>query len=165
MDFHVSRKCLGGHPAGRVSQVSHPTSGRRVHSAISEAPLSIDRVIDQVRGPQVGGITVFIGLVRDHDEGRGVITLDYTAHPSAETELARVAADVAQRHDVIAVASEHRVGHLRIGDLAVVVAAGAAHRGDAFAACRDLIDTLKQQVPIWKEQQFADGTVEWVGLP
>lgn len=113
----------------------------------------------------MGGIAVFIGLVRDHDEGRNVLTLDYTAHPSAATELQRVTGEVAARHHVVALATEHRVGHLQVGDLAVVVAAGAAHRANAFAACRDLIDTLKLQVPIWKEQQFADGTCEWVGLP
>lgn len=122
-------------------------------------------MIDAVRGRRIGAITVFLGLVRDHDEGRPVETLDYTAHPMAATELARVTAAVAARHDVIALATEHRTGHLQIGDTAVVVAAASAHRREAFAACRDLIDTLKREVPIWKEQRFVDGACEWVGLP
>lgn len=113
----------------------------------------------------MGAITVFLGLVRNHDEGRTVETLDYTAHPGAGRELARVTAEVADRHTVLALAAEHRTGHLEVGDTAVVVAAAAAHRADAFRACRDLIDTLKQEVPIWKEQHFADGAFEWVGLP
>lgn len=125
----------------------------------------MDRVLDAVRQDAVGGITVFVGLVRDHDEGKSVRSLDYSAHPSAETELARVVAEVAERHDVLAVAAEHRVGALQIGDLAVVVAAGAVHRVDAFAAARDLIDTLKSEVPIWKEQHYSDGSVDWVGCP
>jgi molybdopterin synthase catalytic subunit len=145
--------------------VQPPSADRRVHSAVSVQPLSLDRVIDGIRGDRVGGIAVFVGLVRDHDEGRQVLTLDYTAHPTAAGELARVTAEVANRHDILALATEHRIGHLRIGDTAVVVAAAAAHRAAAFAACRDLIDTLKLEVPIWKEQQFADGACEWVGLP
>lgn len=142
-----------------------PPEHRSVHTAVSATPLSVDRVVDHVRRPEVGGIALFIGLVRDHDEGKAVETLDYSGHPTAEAELARVAGEVVARHDVIGLAAEHRLGHLRIGDLAVVVAAGAAHRGAAFAAARDLIDTLKAEVPIWKEQHFSDGTGTWVGLP
>lgn len=122
-------------------------------------------MIDGVRGPRVGAVTVFLGLVRNHDDGRAVDTLDYTAHPAAAAELTRVTAEVADRHSILALATEHRTGHLQVGDVAVIVVAAAAHRGDAFAACRDLIDTLKREVPIWKEQRFADGACEWVGLP
>lgn len=110
-------------------------------------------------------MALFVGLVRDVDGGRAVSSLDYTAHPSAAAELHRVAEQVAERHEVLAVGVEHRTGHLEIGDLAVVVACTAVHRAAALEACRDLIDTLKQQVPIWKEQAFDDGRVEWVGLP
>lgn len=92
-------------------------------------------------------------------------TLDYTGHPRAADELARVATEVAGRHAILTLAAEHRLGHLEIGDVAVVVAAGAVHRADAFAAARDLIDTLKAEVPIWKEQHFTDGSGGWVGLP
>lgn len=141
-----------------------------VSAEILAEPLSVDRVLDAVRAPAVGGVGLFVGLVRNIDDAgdgageRGVESLDYSAHPSAAAELSRVASEVAARHDVLAVATEHRIGHLEIGDLAVVVAAGAVHRAAALAACRDLIDTLKQQVPIWKAQQFTDGDTEWVGL-
>lgn len=142
-----------------------------VSAKILADPLSVDRVLAAVAGPSVGGVGLFVGLVRDIDDTgdgageRSVLSLDYSAHPSAAEALARVAAEVADRHEVLAVACEHRVGHLGIGDLAVVVAAGAVHRAAALAACRDLIDTLKQQVPIWKAQEFSEGTTEWVGLP
>ena len=89
----------------------------------------------------------------------------YTAHPSALERLHEVCARVAAEYDVHGVAAVHRVGALRVGDLAVIVATTSAHRGDAFAASRALIDTLKAEVPIWKHQQFVDGTQEWVGTP
>ena len=91
--------------------------------------------------------------------------LDYTAHTSVVETLDRVCREVAGRHDVTRLAAVHRVGHLEIGDRAVVVAVSSRHRGEAFEACRDLIDTLKGTVPIWKHQQFTDGSDEWVGLP
>ena len=117
-----------------------------------------------VSDAQVGGIALFVGVVRDTDEGHGVVSLDYTQHPSAEQALAACAEQVAAAHDVISVAVEHRVGHLVVGDLAVVVAVGAVHRAEALAACRQLIDDLKAEVPIWKEQEFSTGDTEWVGL-
>ena len=91
--------------------------------------------------------------------------LEYSAHPSAVQRLAEVAAEVAEEFDVVAVAAVHRIGVLAIGDAAVVSAVSAAHRGTAFEASRALIDRLKERVPIWKHQQFADGTEEWVGTP
>ena len=139
---------------------------------VSDQPLSVDRVVAAAQDPAVGGIVVFIGTVRDHDRhvgsenGRDAVTaLSYTAHPSAESTLAQVAERAAAVDGVRAVAVEHRVGDLTIGDLAVVVAVGAEHRAEAFAACRQLIDELKAGVPIWKEQSFADGVTEWVALP
>lgn len=132
---------------------------------IRDTPLSVDEVIAAVRHETGGAICVFIGVVRDHDRGQSVTALDYTAHPSAAQRLAAVAADVSRRVPEARVAAVHRVGQLQIGDLAVVVAAGAPHREDAFRAARDLIDTLKAEVPIWKYQAFSDGGTEWVGLP
>lgn len=132
---------------------------------ITDAPLSVDRLLDLVREPSVGGIALFIGVVRDHDDGAGVSSLDYTEHPTAEPELARCAEETAVDHDIVALAVEHRVGHLEVGDLAVVIAVGAAHRGPALAACAHLINTLKATVPIWKEQRFTSGSASWVGLP
>jgi molybdopterin synthase catalytic subunit len=103
--------------------------------------------------------------VRDHDGGKGVVALDYSAHPTALARLREVCEQVAARHEVHAVAAVHRTGALAIGDIAVVVATSAAHRGQAFDASRDLIDTLKAEVPIWKHQRFTDGAEEWVGTP
>ena len=132
---------------------------------IRDVPLSVDEVSAAVADPAAGGVTLFVGTVRDHDDDRGVTGLDYSAHPSALDRLREVAEVVAQKHDVVGVAAVHRVGRLAIGDLAVVVAVSAAHRGEAFDAARALIDDLKAQVPIWKHQVFSDGTEEWVGTP
>ena len=132
---------------------------------VLDAPLSVDRLVGLVQDPTVGGIALFIGVVRDHDSGASVTSLDYSQHPTAESTLTRCAEETAAEHDVIAVAVEHRVGHLEVGDLAVVVAVGAVHRGPALAACAHLINTLKAEVPIWKEQRFASGTTAWMGLP
>jgi len=125
-------------------------------------PLSPDEVRAAVSDPGAGGIALFIGAVRDHDGGRNVVGLSYSAHPSAADELRRVAEKVATDFGVLALAAVHRVGDLNVGDLAVVVAAACPHRAEAFDACRALIDELKQTVPIWKHQRFADGTSEWV---
>lgn len=129
---------------------------------LREAPLSVDEVQAAVTEPGAGGIALFLGAVRDHDHGRGVTRLSYSAHPSAVGELRRVAEKVVAGYDVRALAAVHRVGELAIGDLAVVVAVACAHRGEAFEACRMLIDELKRSVPIWKQQWFADGDSEWV---
>jgi molybdopterin synthase catalytic subunit len=132
---------------------------------VREDPLSVDEVLGLVRHPRCGGIAVFVGVVRDHDHGEPVTALDYSAHPSVVDNLREVLAEVATRHTVARMGAVHRVGHLEIGDVAVVAAVSAPHRGEAFEACRDLIDTLKSRVPIWKHQQFTDGSDEWVGLP
>lgn len=131
-------------------------------AAISDQPLSVERVERAVADPRSGGTALFVGAVRSHDHGRVVTALTYEAHPSAGEAIAAVAAAVAAEPRVVAVAAEHRVGPLGIGDLAVVVAVSCAHRGDAFEAARRLIDRVKSEVPIWKWQQFADGTSEWV---
>jgi molybdopterin synthase catalytic subunit len=136
-----------------------------VLSDVRNEPLSVDEVLSRVRHPCCGGIALFVGVVRDHDHGAPVAALDYSAHPSVAEALTRVCREVAERHPVARVGAVHRVGHLEIGDLAVVAAVSAPHRGEAFDACRDLIDTLKSTVPIWKHQQFADGSDEWVALP
>ena len=133
-------------------------------ASVSAEPLGVDRLLDLVRDPQVGGIGLFLGVVRDHDHGAAVTSLDYTAHPSAAERLAACAEQTAASYDVLTIAVSHRTGHLEVGDLAVVVAVGAAHRQAALEACRHLIDTLKEQVPIWKEQALTDGSTEWVGL-
>jgi molybdopterin synthase catalytic subunit len=132
---------------------------------LRDTPLDADEVHAALADPAAGGVTVFVGAVRDHDRDQGVVGLSYSAHPSALDRLAEVVDAVAARHDVIALAAVHRVGDLDIGEAAVVVGASAAHRGEAFDACRSLIDDLKASVPIWKHQRFADGSDEWVGTP
>jgi len=125
-------------------------------------PLSVDEIQAVAADPAAGAVVVFAGAVRDHDHGRGVTALSYSAHPSAAAELSRVAEKIAASHQIVSLAVAHRTGDLQIGDLAVVAAVGAGHRQVAFAACHALIDELKATVPIWKHQLFADGTSEWV---
>ena len=132
---------------------------------IRETPLSVEEVLDAVAEAEVGGVTIFVGTVRDHDDARPVTALEYSAHPTALDRLRSVLHGVATRHPGVVLAAVHRVGRLEIGEAAVVVAAAAAHRGEAFDASRELIDDLKATVPIWKHQLFADGTEEWVGTP
>jgi molybdopterin synthase catalytic subunit len=141
-----------GAPAGSVAL-----------AAVRETPLSVDECIGAVSASGVGGVVLFVGLVRDNDEDRPVRELEYTAHPRAADEIARVAAAVVADHPGVTVAVTHRVGQLVVGDIAVVVVAGAAHRAEAFTACRRLIDDVKTDVPIWKRQTFADSSSEWVG--
>lgn len=129
---------------------------------LRDSPLSVDEVLSAVGDPSAGGISLFVGVVRDHDHGQDVDRLGYTAHPTGEAELRRVAEKVAASFSVTAVAAVHRVGDLGVGDLAVVVAVSSPHRGDAFDACRALIDELKRSVPIWKHQQYVGGGSEWV---
>lgn len=130
------------------------------HARILDRPLDprdCERVVLSARD---GAVVTFTGVVRDHDGGRSVAALRYEAHPAAQRLLAGVC-DAHARPDV-RVAAEHRVGDLVIGDLAVVVAVAAPHRGEAFAVCEALIDAVKSQVPIWKRQRFTDGEIEWV---
>ena len=130
--------------------------------AVRETPLSLDEVHAAVGDTSAGGTVVFVGTVRDHDGGKDVTALEYSAHPSAEEELRRVAEKVVADYPVVGLAAVHRVGPLTVTDAAVIVAVSCAHRGEAFEACRRLIDDIKHTVPIWKHQRFADGTEEWV---
>jgi molybdopterin synthase catalytic subunit len=132
---------------------------------LREAPLDVAEVVDALDDDASGGLTLFVGRVRDHDGGKGVLGLDYSAHPTALDRLREVCERVAAEYAVQGLAAVHRVGSLAIGDIAVIVATTSAHRGDAFDASRALIDTLKAEVPIWKHQRFGDGTEEWVGTP
>ena len=132
---------------------------------IRDTPLDVAEVLAALDDAASGGVTVFVGRVRDHDGGQGVTGLEYSAHPRALDTLRDVCAQVAATHDVTALAAVHRTGTLAIGDIAVVCATATGHRGEAFDATRALIDTLKAEVPIWKHQTFADGTEEWVGSP
>jgi molybdopterin synthase catalytic subunit len=132
---------------------------------VRDTPFTADEALAAVDDPGAGGVVSFTGLVRSVDAGREVTALEYEAHPGALEALRRVCEQVAADLPVCGLAAVHRTGLLVVGDVAVVVAASAPHRGEAFEAARRLIDDLKQQVPIWKRQVFADGEQEWVGSP
>ena len=132
-------------------------------AALSSDPLDLTAVLSAVSDPACGGQGLFLGIVRDHDEDRPVTELSYEAHPSAAHELHRVCELALQRNGVRHVAVVHRTGVLEVGDVAVIVATSSVHRAEALEACRWLIDTVKHEVPIWKQQIFADGAHEWVG--
>jgi molybdopterin synthase catalytic subunit len=132
---------------------------------LRETPLDPTEVLAAVQDPAAGGVNLFVGVVRDHDHGESVAHLDYSAHPSALDRLAEVAAGVVEEFDPVALAAVHRTGRLEIGDIAVVVAVSAGHRGEAYDASRALIDRLKAHVPVWKHQVFGDGREEWVNSP
>jgi molybdopterin synthase catalytic subunit len=125
-------------------------------------PVDLPVLLASVESPERGGVASFVGLVRNHHGGREVLQLDYSAYlPMAEAECARIVAETRHRWPVT-VALAHRIGQLKIGDVAVAAAAAGAHRDEAFAACRYLIEEVKQRVPIWKREHYADGTNAWV---
>lgn len=130
---------------------------------VLETPLSVADTAAAVSGPHVGGIDLFLGAVRDHNDGRAVTRLEYHAYVSmAEKEMRRIAEEIERELPGVKLAALHRIGSLAVGDLAVVCAAGAVHRGEAFQACRALIDRIKHRVPIWKREHGPDGPY-WVG--
>lgn len=131
--------------------------------AVWETPLSLDAAFAAVSHPGAGAVTLFVGTVRDENEGRAVTRLDYEAYGTmAVAEMARIAEELTARYPGVRLAAFHRVGELSVGDLAVVCAASAKHRGDAFVAGRALIDTIKARVPVWKREWGPDGPY-WVG--
>ena len=125
----------------------------------------IDRVALEtlVLSSSDGALVVFEGVIRDHDHGAAVSSLEYSAHPDAETFLATVCSELADSSG-LSVAAAHRTGSLVVGDVALVAAVAAPHRAEAFALCAQLVDRIKSEVPIWKRQHLADGATEWVGL-
>jgi molybdopterin synthase catalytic subunit len=130
---------------------------------LSRAPLNLGSLVSRVSSPARGGIACFLGVVRDHHQGRAVTSLEYSAYDAmAEAECARIVAEARARWQAD-IALEHRLGHLAVGDAAVAIAAAAAHRDAAFAACRYVIEEVKRRVPIWKRERFADGSETWVG--
>lgn len=133
--------------------------------ALRDSALSVEEVLTAVDDPAAGGVVSFTGVVRDSDGGRAVRELEYVAHPDAEAALERVAQRIASDLPVLGLAAVHRTGLLRVGEVAVVVAASAPHRGEAFEGARRLIDDLKATVPVWKRQVFREGDEEWVGTP
>ena len=130
---------------------------------LRDAPLSLDECFAAVLRPETGGVCLFVGTVRNHNLGKPVTALEYQAYaPMAEKELGALGDEIEREQPGVALACLHRVGRLEVGDIAVICAASAAHRGEAFAACQALIDRLKARVPIWKREHGADGAA-WVG--
>ncbi len=134
-----------------------------LRARVTEEALDVEEHARLVLADVAGAVVTFSGVVRDHDGGRGVRALNYSGHPSAGDVIAEVARDIAAAHlGVHAVAVSHRVGSLTIGDSALACAVSAGHRGEAFAACQALVDEVKLRLPVWKRQEFSDGTEEWV---
>ena len=133
---------------------------------IVDQPLDLLFHVEHVSGPRAGAVATFVGLVRDHDpsvEGR-VVGLDYSAHPDARGG-ARTDRRVGRADDdVLGVAVSHRIGHLAVGQAAIVAAVATAHRAEAFDACRALVETVKAELPVWKREILADGSHVWVGM-
>ena len=132
------------------------------HVEIFNAPLSIDRAFATVQDPACGGIVLFVGTIRNHNKGKVVTHLDFESYvPMALREMKRIAEKAGREHDLHTVVLHHRVGELGIGDIAVVIAVSSHHRKAAFAGCEQVINELKEHVPIWKKEFLEDGSY-WV---
>jgi molybdopterin synthase catalytic subunit len=167
------RLALNGELSGEDIQIGDgdevcilpPVAGGSLLAEVRDQPLSVDEVLRAVQHPEAGGIAIFLGVVRDHHEGKAVARLDYESHVTlANKELLRILETLMAAHPGTRIAALHRVGELAIGDAAVVVAASAPHRAEAFAACRQAIDQIKASVPIWKREWSPDGSALWVNL-
>lgn len=132
-------------------------------AGVTAEPIDVEAIAAAVGYPAAGAVVTFAGVVRDHDAGKDVADLEYHAHPMADAVVAEVAAEIAERFDIVAIGVQHRTGLLTVGDVALGAAVSSAHRKEAFAACAELVDVVKHRLPIWKRQVFADGTDEWVG--
>jgi molybdopterin synthase catalytic subunit len=133
---------------------------------ITDAPISEADVRRLVETPASGAVVMFLGIVRDHADGRSVRSLEYEAYPPmAERKMIQIADQACKRWPLHRVAVAHRIGHLAIGEVSVVIAVSSAHRREAFAACEYIMDQVKEDVPIWKKEHWADGVAHWVDDP
>lgn len=137
--------------------------GGQIHANVTDGPIDEAAIETLVMTARDGALVTFRGIVRNHDHGLAVHSLEYSAHPDAERFL-RECCETIARDTGLTVAATHRTGPLSIGDVALFAAVAAPHRGEAFAACEALVDLIKLRVPIWKRQHLADGATEWVGL-
>ncbi|MGN8244433.1 molybdenum cofactor biosynthesis protein MoaE [Cellulomonas soli] len=137
-----------------------------VLARVSDTPLDLGFHVEHLAGPTVGAVATFLGVVRDHDPSvvGEVVALEYSAHPDAPAVLDRIAHETARRDGVLGVAVSHRIGHLGVGEPALVAVVTSAHRAEAFDACRVLVETVKAELPVWKREILADGSHVWVGL-
>lgn len=139
-------------------------SGQVLFAEVTDEPLSIAELTAGVGHQAAGAVVTFTGVVRNHDIGQAVDSIEYSSHPQASRIIAELAAETAGREGVHVVGVAHRVGHLHVGDVALVAAVAAEHRGQAFDATSDLVDQVKKLLPVWKKQHFSDGHTEWTGL-
>ena len=146
---------------GDVVALIPPVSGGAF--VLTEEPVSLDRVVEEVATEEAGAIATFSGTARKHSRGRVVLYLDYEGYEGmAEEMMAKLAGDLRERYDIHEIAIHHRVGRVELGEPSVVIAVSAAHRADALAACKDAIDILKIDVPLWKKEVY-EGGEEWIG--
>lgn len=137
-----------------------------VSTALSSDPLDVATHLASVQDPAAGAVALFVGQVRDHDPSvpGEVIALEYSAHPDAPAILARLAGQIATRDGTLGVSVSHRVGRLEVGEAAIVCAVSTAHRARAFDLCRQLVEDVKKELPVWKREILASGEHVWVGL-
>ncbi|MDO4899492.1 molybdenum cofactor biosynthesis protein MoaE [Actinomyces sp.] len=138
---------------------------RIVCAEITSASIDTAGLAATVADWAAGAVVTFDGRVRNHDDGRGVSGISYSAHPSANTVMGEIAAEAADRPGLRAVGIRHRVGDLAVGDTALAVAVSADHRAEAFDAVRDIVEAVKARLPVWKQQTFADGSTAWSNSP
>ena len=134
-------------------------------ATVSETPVDVAAVTALVDDDRAGALVTFCGVVRNHDGGRDVMSLGYSSHPSAEAVIRQIADEFRGREGVHALAVVHRVGDLAVGDVALLAVVAASHRGQAFSCCSDLVERVKESLPIWKHQRYTDGTADWSNLP
>lgn len=134
-------------------------------SRITHSDIDTDALRESVITPRAGAIITFAGAVRNHDDGKSVSGIEYVAHPSAEDVIEEILSDFLKQGEVHAIALQHRVGTLGIGDIALYVAVSASHRSEAFKCCSDLVDRVKELLPVWKKQFLTDGSYEWSLCP
>ncbi|MDO5727220.1 MAG: molybdenum cofactor biosynthesis protein MoaE [Bowdeniella nasicola] len=140
----------------------HP---RIIRACVSSEPIDVAALASDVLVDEAGALVTFNGVVRNHDGGRAVSGIEYSAHPTAQDLVGQVAHDIAARFDVHALAVIHRIGPLTIGQTALGAAVASSHRQEGFAAIAALVDEIKARLPVWKLQRFADGSHEWSNCP
>lgn len=149
-------------------KIQHRGGGRKIETrvrraAVSAKPIEMSELVADVEDPSAGAIVTFCGQVRNHDEDRLVTSIEYEAHPDADATLGRIARDLAKDSGACKVSIMHRSGHLEVGDIALGAAVSASHRGEAMRLLEKLVEEVKLQLPVWKNQEFADGSHEWTG--